>query len=64
VRLRRGAARPVAHFEKGDAGYFWSLEEDETRIAATPGEWRLGDDEATARTVVVPDGGEVVVDLE
>lgn len=67
VRLRHAAAGSwIAEAETpdGNRSYHWQVEAAEIRLAAAPGEWKVGRDGQEPRTVVVLDGAESVVDLD
>lgn len=67
IRLRHaGAGSWIAEAEApgGNHSYGWEVEREEIRLAAVPGEWKIGRDDEEPRTVVVHDGVETAVDLE
>jgi RNA polymerase sigma factor (sigma-70 family) len=67
VRLRRaGAGSWIATAETldGNRSYSWQVETEEIRLAAAPGEWKVGRSDDEPRTIVVLDGAETVVELE
>lgn len=67
VRLRHAAAGSwIAEAETpdGNRSYHWQVEAAEIRLAAAPGEWKVGRDGQESRTIVVQDGAESIVDLD